>query len=496
MSASSLRPAGGDRHLPCAPHPRPARSQLGSTISELGKRSPTTTTSCATRAGPRRAPRATPLRPTPAGRVDRRPTRSAASRRRRRRPRPAQSRGDNYLITIPPAGGTIQVYNAVYGPDNGSRPGLVPASTRAAGTSATTTPRSPLALVGPCNANTQTTNHEEDGAHLPAPLSFQHLGVINPLPRQQPTSSAARTPSSTSSRCCPSDAPTGMANTLQYTEMYDALGTKITRPYDAAGNRGPTCLTYHNWIDVATYSGAGDGGTVRWSAGYGPQAPLQAARRDLPLRVAASNNTGANGSAEPPGGNWARPTRATRCASSTTSEPPAQPARSGLERHDAVHPHRRLLRLLPDLRLPDRARLRRTDGDPRHLRHRESPPARSTCTWSTPAVPWPGRQRPATVAVNDLGSSRSTPSGSGNVVNPPLSDPTQAFAEPTTGGVKHYGRPLAALRGAIPTNYNPGANPNNWWWSMKYLITPAGTANDTFALRDRPEGNPAHLLIS
>jgi len=73
---------------------------------------------------------------------------------------------------------------------------------------------------------------------------------------------------------------------------------------------------------------------------------------------------------------------------------------------------------------------------------------------------------------------------------------TPAIAEPTTGGTKHFDGQWLHFEVPIPTTYNPGNNPNNWWWSMKYLITPAGTANDTFAIAIGLKGNPAHLLIS
>src|SRR5260221_12850988 len=85
--------------------------------------------------------------------------------------------------------------------------------------------------------------------------------------------------------------------------MFDGSATKITQTYDALGN-ATNMLTYHNWIDVATYTGAGDGNTMRWTPAYGPQA----AGYILPagtyrLRVDSLDNAGANGSAEPPNGN-------------------------------------------------------------------------------------------------------------------------------------------------------------------------------------------------
>jgi hypothetical protein len=101
---------------------------------------------------------------------------------------------------------------------------------------------------------------------------------------------------------------------------------------------------------------------------------------------------------------------------------------------------------------------------------------------------------PATVAVYDLGASRSTTPGT--LVTAPLADPTQAFVEATTGGGTHFNGHWVHFEVPIPTTYNPGANPNNWYWSVKYLITAGVTATDTITVAIGLKGNPAHLLIS
>jgi hypothetical protein len=48
----------------------------------------------------------------------------------------------------------------------------------------------------------------------------------------------------------------------------------------------------------------------------------------------------------------------------------------------------------------------------------------------------------------------------------------------------------------IPSTYNPGANPANWWWNLRYRTTGGVTATDTITITLNLRGNPAHLLQS
>jgi len=402
--------------------------------------------------------------------------------------------GENYLITIPPAGGTVQVYNAIYGPDNGTAP---------TGGGQYTSPRnicdnhrlgSPAALVGPCNANTQYYYHEEDGASFGTPSSFNATEYT--LFRVNSYFIRGSDTKIDQLKVLPIDASNWWRNSAQYTLM-DGSNSPITQTYDAAGN-ATNMLTYHNWVDIATYSGAGDGGSTRWSPGYGPQSPgYKLPGGTYRLRVDSLDNTGANGSAEPPGGNpgQAHKGYAVRVLDNLGSPCAACSigAWSDMTLYTPIDASSGAFQIYAFRIAPDYAGQTVTidiydTGDitagtlDLYLVDPSGVVARPTA--------------PATVAVNNLGSSRSTLPGPGNVVSPPLSDPTQAFAEPTTGGTKHFDGMWLHFEVPIPTNYNPGSNPNNWWWSMKYLITPAGTATDTFAIAIGLKGNPAHLLIS
>ncbi|HKW71753.1 MAG TPA: TadG family pilus assembly protein [Candidatus Dormibacteraeota bacterium] len=48
----------------------------------------------------------------------------------------------------------------------------------------------------------------------------------------------------------------------------------------------------------------------------------------------------------------------------------------------------------------------------------------------------------------------------------------------------------------IPSTYNPGSNPANWWWNLRYRTTGGVTATDTITITLNLKGNPAHLLQS
>ena len=396
--------------------------------------------------------------------------------------------GENYLITIPAGGGTIQVYNAIYGPDDGSGP-------RGRNICDNHRQGSPAAAIGPCNANTQYYYHEEDGANFSDPTTFNTteytLFKVNSYFIRGSDTKLDQF------KVLPINASNWAGANQQYTEMFDGSGTKITQTYDAAGN-ATNMLTYHNWIDVATYGGAADGNTVRWTAGYGPQpGGYKLPAGSYRLRVDSLNNAGVNGSADPPAGNpgQAHKGYSVRVLDSTGAACAncSIGAWNDMTLFTPIDASSGSFSIYAFQIPPDYAGQTVTidiydTGDitagtlDLYLVDTNNVVARPTA--------------PATVSVNNLGSSRSTLPGPGNVVNPPLTDPTQAFAEPTTNGTKHFDGMWLHFEVPIPNNYNPGANPNNWWWKMKYLITPAGTANDTFAMAIGLKGDPAHLLIS
>jgi len=97
--------------------------------------------------------------------------------------------------------------------------------------------------------------------------------------------------------------------------------------------------------------------------------------------------------------------------------------------------------------------------------------------------------------VYDLGNQRANYPGAatliGSYANPnPVEQVVNAGGNPV-GDNKWYHFDIP-----IPSTYNPGANPNNWWWKLNYRTTQNVRANDTITITLNLKGNPAHLLQS
>jgi hypothetical protein len=92
---------------------------------------------------------------------------------------------------------------------------------------------------------------------------------------------------------------------------------------------------------------------------------------------------------------------------------------------------------------------------------------------------------PATVAINDLGTSRvgTTPTLICNCSN--------ASFLATSGGTTTYNGHWVELQLPVPSNYNPGANP---YWSVKYITSSGVSANDVITFVVGRGSNPPHLL--
>jgi hypothetical protein len=97
--------------------------------------------------------------------------------------------------------------------------------------------------------------------------------------------------------------------------------------------------------------------------------------------------------------------------------------------------------------------------------------------------------------VYDLGPQRSNYPASATLIgsysNPnPVEQVVNAGGNPV-GDNKWYHFDIP-----IPSTYNPGANPNNWWWQLVYRTTTNVRANDTITITLNLKGTPAHLLQS
>ena len=74
--------------------------------------------------------------------------------------------------------------------------------------------------------------------------------------------------------------------------------------------------------------------------------------------------------------------------------------------------------------------------------------------------------------------------------------PQTATLRATNGGVTTYNGHWLRFEVPVPSSYAPGANSNNWWWSLRYQISTNVTSSDTITVAIGLKGNPAHLLQS
>jgi Putative Tad-like Flp pilus-assembly len=384
--------------------------------------------------------------------------------------------GYNYLINLP-AGGSIQVYNAINGPDN-------------AGTKNHCNNSQVAGAVGPCSIGTSYYYHEEDGINFSDKTTFNAeeftLFKVNSYFIRASDAKLSQF------KVLPIDATNWNASPPTYKNV--TTGATITQTYDGAGN--PTNMaTYHNWINVSTYNGGGDGGTMVHLSGLQPSGyTLPAGQYRLRMDSLNYDGTlpspdGASGPGQSHKGYAVRVLDAAGnpCAACSLGAwddmciytPISVPAGGSFT--------------IPEFSVPpDYAGQTVTIDiyDPGDI----SGGGNVDLYILDPSGAVARPIAPATVAVYDLGTSRAT--SPGTLVTAPLADPTQAFVEATTGGGTHFNGHWVHFEVPIPTTYNPGTNPNNWYWSLKYVITSGVTATDTVTIAIGLKGNPAHLLIS
>jgi hypothetical protein len=114
-------------------------------------------------------------------------------------------------------------------------------------------------------------------------------------------------------------------------------------------------------------------------------------------------------------------------------------------------------------------------------------------------LPCPGQPNPlsggtVTWQAYNLGCERLPPNacGPGRRLSPEGgTSPFEVLAAtPSTRDYDNYW-----LRFEIPvrTDYDPGLDPNNWWWGLRYKTTNAVTSQDTITITLSLQGSPAHL---
>jgi hypothetical protein len=444
--------------------------------------------------------------------------------------------GYNYLINLP-NGGYIQVYNAIFGPDN--TPNLIGNNGPPSESWANQAPNGsthnncdnhikPTALLQPrvydqCSSGGSYYLHEEDSQ------DFSSYGTtqVNLYNAMEYTVFQVKTPFIRTSdveiskvKVYPIDASGWWKNPATCTLLcqpaknynpINSLGSYITQTWDAAGN--PTnMLTYHSWVDVTNYTGVNDGGTFQrlvTPAG----GPLPAGTYRLRVDTLHANGTNpptsgqsANGDGQAHKGYAVRVVDPAGLAAGTCTgcslgawddmaiyTPVATPNGGHFD--------------VPMFKVPP-------DYAGQTVTLDVYDPGDMSGGGNVDLYVLDNNNNPVTVAapkvlnIWDVGLTRTNTgpavacTGSSSTTNPPVpclvqtGQPQTDTVRATSGGTTVYNGHWVRFEVPIPNSYNPGANPNNWWWNLRYQISTNVTATDTLTFAVGLKGNPAHLLIS
>ncbi len=455
--------------------------------------------------------------------------------------------GYNYLINLP-NGGYIQVYNAIFAPDNctssgqdvngtwfcpgrgGGHGGALPGSESWAGSGPTyhNNCDNHIKLPGnqrldQCSGGQSYYLHEEDSMdlngysaaqqNLYSTMEYTVYAVNTPFIRasDQEISKVKVYPiDATGYYLTPANCSGGCAPAKNYNPINN-LGAYITQQWDANGN--PVNMqTYHTWVDITNYTGAGDGGTFQRlvTPAGGPLSPGQYRLRVDTLGFDGTNpptNGSSSGGQAHKGyavrvvdqnGFMAGTGTCTGCSLGAWDDmavyTPVAVAAGG---HFDVP----MFKVPPDyagqtvtLDVYDPGDI--SGGGSVDLFILDNTGA--VVTVASPKV----------IRVWDVGLTRTNSgpgvpcTGTGGLTNPPVpclaqtGQPQTATVRATTGGSTNFNGHWVRFEVPIPGTYNPGTNPNNWWWSLRYQITTGVTSTDTLTFAVGLKGNPAHLLIS
>jgi hypothetical protein len=381
--------------------------------------------------------------------------------------------GYSYKITIPAGGGRIQIYNAAHDPDD---LGGVPANY--CDNFKPGTPNYKCSPGGNYQLREGLFVNQADKTTFNA-VEYTIFKVNNIFIRSSDQELSQV-------KILPVDASNWSAATNQYTNV--KTGATITQTFDAAGN--PTNMSiYHNWVDIASYTGAADGGLVQYTAGYGPLSGALPAGT-YRLRVDTLNYDGTLPSGSPPSrpsGTHMYALRAVdpsgnACSGCTVS------AWNEMAIYTPISGGSFTLKLFQVT--PDYAGM--TIGvdiyDPGDISGAGD--VQMSILDPTLAV----ATSTSGINIYDLGVDRSAAPSAANIISAP-GNTTAQFAA-TTAGVHPYNGHWVHIELPIPNSYNPGTNPANWWWSLKYGITGTANATDVITVAISLKGNPAHLISS
>jgi hypothetical protein len=396
--------------------------------------------------------------------------------------------GYNYLVTIPSAGGRLQIYNAAFAPDGGPNGSTGPHNFC-----------DNFQGWTPCSPGGSYYLHEQDSiGNFSQNSSFSAMRYT--LFQVNNTFIRSNDVKLTQTTVYPIDATNWNASPPTYRKING--GGTVTQTYDGLGN--PTDMAiYHNWIDVASYSGSADSGLVALNQYGVPSNYLNGAflvGGTYRLRV---DNLDFDGSISASGsGNLSHKAYAVRVLDTAGS----LCTTCGLSAWNDMCLYTPISGgsfTIPIFQLPPYYAGKTITIDIFDVGDLSG----SGDLYIDVIDPVTGGIATSAqgVIITDLGIQRGQPyretpgapgAAPGTVVSPPGN--TQATFQATSSSDPNVtaDNRWFHIELPIPNSWNPGSNPNNWWWSVRYRTSlPPGTvAIDTFAIAVGLKGNPAHLL--
>jgi hypothetical protein len=390
--------------------------------------------------------------------------------------------GYNFRITIPAGtpGGVIQLYSAAYAPD-----GFGPAANFCDNNNQNPALRT-------CSTGGISWLHEDDDIDMSAPSNYPAMRyslyrVNNLFIRSSDLLLSQMT-------VYPIDASNWSSGSNQYRIMGGSnLGRTVTQRY--SGGLPTNMLIYHNWIDVATYTGSQDGGLVSLQqmgafSAYDQNGVL------VPgvyrLRVDTMDNNGRSFTNLNTVGKKGYAVRAvngdtnrTACASCVAAAwddmcffVPFDAGSGGSFTMDLFRLTRDYAGLTVTIDLWDVGDLSSTDGrvdinilDP------------SSAVASSPLG----------ISVYDLGTKRSNlASGQFTVWASAANNQRASFVALDTRTGQSADSQWIHLEIPIPASYNPPVGQD--WWKLQYITGPGTVTMDTVTVAVGLKGGPVHLM--
>ncbi|MDQ6713033.1 MAG: hypothetical protein M3Z28_07565, partial [Candidatus Dormibacteraeota bacterium] len=383
--------------------------------------------------------------------------------------------GYNFLITIPSPGGYIQVYNAAFSPDGGPN-----------GSSGPHNNCDNFQGWTPCSSGGSYYLHEQDSI---TDFSNKQLFSASRYTLFQVTNHFIRANDVklTQTTVYPLDATNWIANPPRYKNVNTA--TTITQTYDGQGN--PTNMSiYHNWIDLPTYAGAGDGGLVTLNQYGNPGSYLTGGMLVGGTYRVRVDNLDYNGALSVVGSqNAAHKAYAIRVLDSNRNLCTSSCSLGAWNDMSWYTPIATQTFKLPLFQLPPYYAGKTVTVDiydPGDIAGAGNvyidiidPVTNAIATSATG------------VKIYDLGVQRSNV---GTLVSAPGN--TQATVLATSNNTVYYNGHWLHFEIPVSSTWNPGNNPANWWWSLQYRtnLSPGTVAIDTVTVAVGLKGNPAHLL--